>query len=225
MALFLAGKPQEAQAEARRVLEQHPEDVHALHNAVRILAWTGAPDEARRVWEGAGTIVPTDADDTLTLAMAAGVLDDDAAVIRVLQPHDRPKALEILSDTARARFHIFLAIAEANLGQTKKAKKRLRTPAEEGHPQAEAILAALAAGKSSVGFTGRFSYYVSVELVSLAVVEEVIGLFEKGERMSERRFRKEVDGLVARFHSSSCWRRNRSGTKARRRRASSCSSY
>ena len=72
-------------------------------------------------------------------------------------------------------------------------------PAVASYPQAEAILDALKAGRSSLGFTGRFSYYVSIELVSLPVVEEVIGLFEKWERMSERRFRKEVDGLVARY--------------------------
>lgn len=199
LALFLAGQPQEALAEARRVLAQDPQNAEALYHTIRILAWTGNPDEARSMWEQARTIVPADVDSALALAEAAAVLDDDPAVARLLQPFDKPRILETLSDPAHVRFHILLGVAEANLGETKKAKKHLRVPAEAGYQQATAILDALKAGASSLGFTGRFSYYLSIELIPLAAVEDLISLTERHEQLSERRFRKEVDGLIARY--------------------------
>ena len=51
LALFFHGMPEEAIRTARQVAEQHPDNIQALSNLVRFLAWTGKPGEASQVWK------------------------------------------------------------------------------------------------------------------------------------------------------------------------------
>lgn len=92
-----------------------------------------------------------------------------------------------------------LAIAEANLGRRKAALQRLRKVAGPDGPYAGNILAALEGGRSSLGFTGRFSYHPSVTLLPPPVARTLQGMTNEITPESEERARRMINKMASRF--------------------------
>jgi tetratricopeptide (TPR) repeat protein len=196
-ALFYSGRPQEAIATARRVLARDPDNVQALVNGVRFLAWTGNAAAARELWAHLEKMSPIDASDRIKMAEAAAVLGHDESVHRLLHPLDTQNlaAEGLLHQEGLVQF--FLAVAEANLGR-RKARRRLK--ALEGKDrQAGRLLAALKDRRAGPGWAERFPYFDSSELVP---AQEIVAFLERlihQEELPSRRFRRQVARFVERF--------------------------
>ena len=126
LALFHNGQPQEAVETARRVLAQYPENVQALSNAVRFLAWSGQEAEAQELWSRLRAVKPEEDDARLKAAEAGAVMHDDEAVYELLKPLEKTKGIRPDVPGLGQRAIQFLAIAEANLGK-RGAQRRLRS--------------------------------------------------------------------------------------------------
>jgi tetratricopeptide (TPR) repeat protein len=196
LALFCGGQPEEAIAEVRHVLSVMPDNIHALSNGIRFLAWTGRESEARDLWARLRTIEPRHADLQIKAAEAAAALGQDADVYRLLSPLDRDDLSEVrrgLSD--RAKLH--LAIAEANLGR-RGARRKLEA-LEGTHSLADEVLAAFKAGKPGPGWADRYPCFHSSALLSHEQLDELLGLVKQQETMDEERFRREIARFVRRY--------------------------
>ena len=127
LALFFDGQPAAAIAECRQVLAREPENLMAAGNLVRFLAWSGERAGAEASWRSLRTRSPIDLPaDALKLAEAAAVMDDDESVRRLLLPLADWSPEEIGGWRQYVQVQQFLATADANLGDPKAAKRRLR---------------------------------------------------------------------------------------------------
>ena len=95
LALFFDGQPQQAIATARHVLAQEPDNLQALSNAIRFLAWTGQAEGARTLWPQLQQITPQDNNDRLKKVEAAAVLGEDEYVYELLKPLDKAGAVPV----------------------------------------------------------------------------------------------------------------------------------
>jgi tetratricopeptide (TPR) repeat protein len=196
LALFYGGQPEEAIAEVRHVISVMPDNIHALSNGIRFLAWTGRESEARDLWARLRTIEPRHVDLQIKIAEAAAALGQDADVYRLLSPLDQDDLSEVrrgLSD--RAKLH--LAIAEANLGR-RGARRKLEA-LKGTHSLADEVLAAFKAGKPGPGWADRYPYFHSSALLSREQLDELLGLVKQQETMDEERFRREIARFVRRY--------------------------
>jgi tetratricopeptide (TPR) repeat protein len=197
LALFFDGQPEEAIATARQVLARAPDNVQALSNAIRFLAWTGQEEEAQALWAQLQEITPQDNGERLKMAEAAAILNRDEGVCALLQPLDQPGAAAEGGARSVAHAQLLLAVAEANLG--KRAARR-RLEALQGRvPWAGEFLTALESGRPGPGWAERFPYFHSTELMPARRIEEFIELARRQDEMSPRRFREQMTRFVARF--------------------------
>jgi len=197
LALFFDGQPREAIATARQVLSRHPDNLQALGNAIRFLAWTGQEAEAQPLWARLKEITPEWDSERIKMAEAAAVLNDDEAVYRLLKPLDPSGAAQERAPRYPRTIPFFLAIAEANTGR-REARRRLRM-LQNDLPWAGDLLAALEAGKPGPGWADRFPYFHSSELVPRQRLGDFVGLVRRQDEMSPRRFRREVERFAARY--------------------------
>jgi tetratricopeptide (TPR) repeat protein len=197
LGLFFNGQPEKAIAAARRVLSQAPDNIHALANAIRFLAWTGQEAEARALWPRLKAITPQNPSLVVKIVEAAAVLGEDESVYQFLHPLDGSRAREGMPELD-ARLRFFLAIAEANTGRRRKAKRRLKALRKDT-PWAGQLLAALEAGQSGPGLAERFSYFPSVEFIPARELEKLVDLISRQDDLPPKRFRSQVARLAARF--------------------------
>jgi len=196
-ALFLEGKPQEAIGMARQVLVHDPDNVQALANSIRFLAWTGEEAQARELWSRLKSLPPASIEEHIKMAEAAAVLEQDGSVYELLEPLDTPPDADFLSTRLGRRAQHFLAIAEANLGR-RSAQRRLRS-LKPTSPAMQKLLADVKAGRPGTGWMDRFPYFPIHEIVPWPRMEEFIELLGEEDHLPEARFRSRVDHFVQRF--------------------------
>ena len=198
MALFSDGQPDQAISICRKVIEQDANNVHALGNAIRFLAWTGREAEARPLWDRLRGVTPRVPSDVLKVAEAAADLNEDESVYQALNPPNGPP----LSQAMRPRYvpgiELMLAIAEANTGRRRQAIHRLEAlqPKVSG---LEDYLTALRAGKPGPGWAERFPYVSLHEMLPSDEMETFVNLVGGQKDIQEPRFRRQVERFVARY--------------------------
>lgn len=195
IALFFNGQPGEAIAAAREVLSRDPDNIQALSNAIRFLAWTGQESEARQLWARLREIAPAAESDRQKMAEAAAILGEDESVYEMLKPLDKGRA-KVLPRLQQAR--LFLAVAEANTNRRREARRRLEA-LRDVVPWAEELLTALKAGRPGPGWAERFPYFHSSELITRQGMETFVQLVTRQDEMSSRQFRRELERVLARF--------------------------
>jgi Flp pilus assembly protein TadD len=197
LALFFDGQPERAIATARQVLSRFPDNVQALSNAIRFLAWTGKEAEARKLWAQLKEIAPPRDGDRLKMAEAAAIVEDDDSVYELLKPLDQTRVAqgEIRGTSWKVQF--FLAAAEANTGRP-AARRRLQK-LRKGVPWVDHLLAALDAGRPGPGWADRFPYFHSSELLPRNELDNFVELLGREDEIAPRRFRSQMSRFVARF--------------------------
>lgn len=195
LALFYAGHPEDAVAAARKVLAHDPDNIQALSNAIRFLAWSDREQEARALWARLEHVAPQDMVDRIKAAEAAAILGEDESVYRLLRPLDRPSA-ELLPAFA-SEVQLFLAVAEANTGR-RGAKRRFQE-VRGRYPQVDRFLAALEDKRPGPGWSQRYPYFASSELLPVRAMQEWVDLAERREHMPEERFHDEAARFAERF--------------------------
>lgn len=197
LALFFGGKPEEAIATAHRVLSHDPANVQALSNLVRFLAWTGRREEAQTFWARLATLEPSDADDRLKMAEAAAILEQDHAVYDLLRPMLDKEIGDETMVTLQPLARFLLAVAEANLRKPEAARRLEEL--QDQLPGAVLLLEPVKAGRPGLGFADRFPYFTASEILPRQQMEELIDLIGRRDKLSERQFRRLMDGFLARF--------------------------
>ena len=201
LALFWSGQPEEAIAIARRVLLRYPDNIHALGNAIRYLAWTGREDEARDLWDRLKIISPSDDDLRRKIVEAAAILDEDEYIYQLLRPLAGVKPGPARTDRpfqVSAREHFHLAVAEANTGRRRDARRRLQALRRDWSG-ADDLLQSLEAKEAGAGWSDRFPYFHSSALVPKDEMKKLIELAQRRSDLPVERFRREMEQLVARF--------------------------
>jgi tetratricopeptide (TPR) repeat protein len=199
LALFFDGQPAQAIAESRGVLAHEPENLMAAANLVRFLVWTGERAAAEEVWRTLHTRDPLKLpDDALKLAETAAILEDDESVRRFLLPLASSEPEQVGGWRHYLQVQQFLATAEANLGNPKAAKRRLRALDAES-AGVQALRDALRDGQKGFGLTGRFSYFRSIEVLPLARLEEFMELAADAAEGDDPKAGNKLKEFVARF--------------------------
>jgi tetratricopeptide (TPR) repeat protein len=194
LSLFFHGEPEEAIRTARTVAAWHPDNIQALSNLVRYLAWTGKMDEALQVWAHLKSLTPHDHTTRMKMVEAATIMDADEEVYRLLQEkrHDEELDREF---TQQEQF--FLAVAEANTGR-KTGRRRLKG-LQDAFPWVKQILEALQSGKRGLGWADRFPYYHASELLPQRELNSFLDLLSREGKMPAAKFQREVERFAARF--------------------------
>ncbi len=199
LALFFDGQPQQAIATARHVLAQQADNLQALSNAIRFLAWTGQVEEARALWPQLQQITPQDDNDRLKKVEAAAILGEDESVYELLKPLDKAGAVPVEAAPGDTRqIQLFLAVAEANTNRRKSAMNRLRA-LKPIIRWADELLAALQAGQPGPGWAGRYPYYHSSELISRRSIEAWLELLGQKDKMPPKKFQRQAADFTARY--------------------------
>jgi tetratricopeptide (TPR) repeat protein len=197
MALFYSGQPEGAIAEVRHVLSVMPDNIHALSNGIRFLAWAGREEEAKDLWARLRPIEPEKVDLQIKIAEAAATLGLDADVYRLLAPIDEK---ELKHEAGRgldlgARRH--LAIAEANLGR-RGARRKLEA-LRGTHPLVDEVLDALKAGKPGPGWSDHYPHFHSSDLMLHEQLEALLDLLKQQEAVGDERTRRELQRFAQRY--------------------------
>ncbi len=187
LGLYFDGQVPAAIAECRQVLARRPDDTTAASNLIRFLAWSGDRAAAEAEWQQIRLRTPADPlQDGITLAEAAAAVDDDESVRHLLLPLVDWSIEAVGGHVQYLLLHMFLAIADANLGNRDAAARRLSKLRDLGDPEDEdsrldLLLDALREGKPGLGFASRFSYYTSSDVAPVLVSSELDALAEAVE--------------------------------------------
>ncbi len=195
LAQFFNGEPEDAIQSARRVLDHSPENIQALANIIRFLAWTGREEKARGYWNRLKELTPEDHGNRMKMVEAAAIMEEDETVYQFL------KAAQPERDTdlhLSQNFQLFFAIAEANTDRHRSARRRLKT-LKTDIPWAGILLEALEAGKPGPGWSSRFPYFHANELIPFRHLTAFFRMLELGKDMPEQKLRREVERFVRRF--------------------------
>jgi Flp pilus assembly protein TadD len=194
LALFFQGMPQEAIQTARQVVARYPDNIQALSNLVRFLAWTMKTEQARQVWEQLKLLTLDDYSTRMKMAEAAAIMDADEDVYRLLREMDEDKERD---QSLARRGQLYLAVAEANTGR-RAAKRRLKM-LQETVPWAGQILKALQEGKRGLGWAERFPYFHASELLPRREMETFLELLVRRDKIPAAEFRHKVKRYATRF--------------------------
>jgi tetratricopeptide (TPR) repeat protein len=197
MALFYSGQPEDAVAEVRRVLSVMPDNIHALSNGIRFLAWAGREDEARDLWAQLRTIETDKVDLQVKMAEAAATLGLDKEVYRLMSSIDQEELDGELGRGLGLGARRLLAIAEANLGR-RGARRKLEA-LKGTHSVVDEVLAALEAGKPGPGWSDRYPYYYSGDLMLHEQLEAMLDLLQQNESVGDERTRRELQRFTQRY--------------------------
>jgi Flp pilus assembly protein TadD len=195
LALFFNGEHEEATHTARQVIEIYPDNIQALSNLIQFLAWTGRTEEARQVWEQLQPLEPIDKITRLKKLDAAAIMEVDEEVRKLVTQN---RSDEGQDKTFSNHEQMFLAIAEANLGDHKSALRRLRK-LENVYSQASEIINALMEGKPGLGWAERFSYFSAMDMIPRREMEAFIDLLTKVDSVSNAKAKKEIARFAARY--------------------------
>jgi Flp pilus assembly protein TadD len=194
LALFFQGRPEEAIRTARQVTAQYPDNIQALSNLVRFLAWTGKSEEAHLAWQHLKTLTPHESTTQMKMVEAAAIMEADEDVYRLLQEEG---AAEEYDQELDRRKQLYLAIAEANTDR-RAARRRLQA-LQKTIPWAGEILQALQAGKHGLGWAERFPYFHATELLPQREWESYLELLGRGDKIPAAKFQREVARYATRF--------------------------
>ncbi len=197
LALFYAGRVDEAIEEVRRVLSVDAQNLQALANGVRFLGWSGREEEARELWSSLEDVAPGNPNQQFKKAEAAAVLKEHESVYQILKPLDERPPDELESGPVH-RAHFFLAVAEANTGRRRRAMQRLKD-IEGAVPQAAETLAALRAGREGTGWLDHFAYFSLLELLPPSELDALLDLVTREEEIEPDRYEREVRRFGERF--------------------------
>lgn len=121
LAAWAEGDAEAAIADARRLLEFEPQNVHALSNLTRFLRLTNRPVEAREMAERLKLAESPSLDVWTKKAEAFSYLADDATVLQIVEEADKAEAL--WGQYADPFLMHLAGVAAARLGDEKKAQK------------------------------------------------------------------------------------------------------
>jgi tetratricopeptide (TPR) repeat protein len=197
-ALLYDGQPEAAIEVERRVIASNPENIHALANAIRFLTWSGKEKEARTLWGQLNSLTPDRPDLQVKTAEAAAALDEDESVYELLAPLEKEGTLDDITPGLEAKVRFLLAVAEANLGRFKRAKRRLNE-IRRFEPEADVYLQALKDKKPGLGWAARYPYDHISDLLPGAEFEAFTDLLMQHDEMPEDAFRRQVVGFAQRF--------------------------
>jgi Flp pilus assembly protein TadD len=197
-ALFFDGQPEAAIATARHVLSIEPDNLQALSNAIRFLAWTGRESEAQALWARLRHITPREHTERLKKAEAAAILGEDESVYQLLKPLDKAGPILFGMPGHSWQTKLLLAVAEANLGQRNAAQRRLKELQPE-LPWAGELLTALRARQPGPGWAPRFPYFHSTELIARPAIDEFMELVERQGKVSSKKYESQMSQFVVRF--------------------------
>ncbi len=197
LALFFDGQSQEAFATNQRVRSAAPDNVQALSDAVRFLTWTGQNQEAQAIGERLKDITPQDAKESLKLATAAAILEQDERVYQLLHNAPPPDVPTTDASTLYQNMQWLLAIAEANTGRP-TARDRLAALQDEVY-RAGPWIEALDAGKPGLGWCERFPYFHYSELIPRARLDEFFNLLAQRNETSPSSFGEQMSRFIERF--------------------------
>lgn len=194
LALFFSGQWKEAIQAAQQVLGFDEQNIQALANIVRFLAWTGQETEASVYWERLKQIFPLNNDLRVKMAEAAAVVEDDETVHNLLKGVNFE---EIQSSGLRHTAKLRLAIAEANLHlpTAKKKMSQMKGTSE----LANGILNAMKDGKTGLGWTNRFPYFTANDYLPRREIDKLLNLLQQQDRAPSKRPQKEIREFAARF--------------------------
>ena len=120
LAYWAEGEAEAAIADAQRVLDIEPNNVHALSNLTRFLRLTNRLTEAREVAERLKTAESLSLDAWIKKAEALSYLPDDSAVLQIAEYAEKAGAL-VGKYVDPLLLHL-LGVAAARLGDEKKAR-------------------------------------------------------------------------------------------------------
>jgi tetratricopeptide (TPR) repeat protein len=192
-ALFYDGQVEEAARLERQVQANQPDNIMALVNLVRILAWNGDAEGARQQWKLLQKLTPADSAERHAMMEAAAILEDDEAVYQLgcaYQNHQESRDVDEHSQ-------LLLGIAEANLGLASAVSRLDGLKAQ--HPWVSDVLEAIREGRSGVGIGQRFAYYSPLDLISAEDFARLADLLEREARMTPEQFRKQIERYTQRF--------------------------
>lgn len=198
LALFFDGQPQEALSTAQQVLADAPNNLQALSNCIRFLAWTGQKDQALDLWTTLQPVNPQNNTDCMKKAEAAAILEQDEDVYSLLKPLEKSGLGGNEAPGTPEQIQFFLAIAEANTNRHQPAKRRLKLLKRDSL-WAKELLSALQEGKPGPGYADRFPYFQSAELIPRVKLEEFIKLAQREDKMPSRKFDELMADFAARF--------------------------
>jgi tetratricopeptide (TPR) repeat protein len=197
-ALLYDGQPEAAIEAERHVIASYPDNVHALANAIRFLTWSREEEEARRLWAQLNRLTPEQPDLQVKMAEAAAALDEDERVYDLLVPLEEEGALDGLTPGLEVKAQFLLAVAEANLGRLKRAKRRFEQ-IRLSEPGADIYLRALRAKKPGLGWAEHYSYDPITDLMPRTEFEAFTDLLVQHDEMPEEDFRQQVADFARRF--------------------------
>lgn len=196
VALYYHGQPAEALTTTQNVLAHDPNNLHALSNAIKFLAWGGKVSEARPFWDRLQYIEPQTDVDSVKKAEAAAILEEDESVYQLLKPLVEA-TLSPSNDLEWQTLHRF-AIAEANTGRTKSALRRIKQ-LDKTLPGVQPTVEALKAKRPGLGWSPRYPYFSAIEILSLHGFEEIANAVEERAKLDERQFRRRMERIVERY--------------------------
>lgn len=118
---FREGRIADAVAAARRVLQQNPDNFHALANLARYLCASGRADEARTWTERLQSVESTDSDLWIKKAETFSFLGDDQAVLEAFQGSQQNPTRE--TNPHEALLCHLAAVAAMRLGRENDARR------------------------------------------------------------------------------------------------------
>ncbi len=198
LAFFYDGKPQEAIKVARQVITNYPDNIQALSNIIRYLAWTGQVDEARQYWEQLHDVDPPDTSNRLKKAEAAAILGEDESVYELLRPLAKTEIGPELPPSHYDQVQTFLAVADANLGRFRPARRRL-LKVNDNSPVTLLRLEAMRDGRPGPGYADRYPYFRSYELLPREALVEFMELVEQVDTISEKVWQKRIRQFLTRY--------------------------
>lgn len=194
LAYFFNGQPEKAIQTAREVTAYDPNNIQALANLVRFMAWTLHESEARETWEYLKRLTPQEDSHRVKMIEAAAILNDDEDVYRLINELE----VFVQADSGfTQRIQLHLAIAEANLGR-KSARKRLSKLKAQIN-WAGNILEAFKKGQSGLGWTDRFPYFHASDLIPNREFESFITLVGISADLHPQTYRRKIDRFLSRF--------------------------
>jgi tetratricopeptide (TPR) repeat protein len=196
-ALYYHGQLAEAVTTTQNLLANAPNNIHALSNIIKFLAWSGKEVEARSYWERLRDLEPANETDRIKKAEAAAILEEDESVYQILKP---VVEAGFTSDSAIAlQSWLRFVVAEANIGRTKSALNRIREMGgiEAGSPL-QPIYEALKAKQPGLGWSTRYPYFSFPEILPASAIEMLISHMDEDNEFDDQHF----DSFMARFAES-----------------------
>ncbi len=196
LAYLQAGQPKQAWETTQKSLAIDPDDPGALINAIHFSVNSGRREEAEEFWSRL-QVLPDPEQTLLAQKVRVATLMEDDVAVHALMQSDFDE--ELMDEEVWLYCQLHLAVAEANLGNRGQAIGRLKGLSLDEGDYHSRIVAALEANRNSLGYSQRFSYIESRELLPGSAFEELEKLMTSLTGPPSRKERKQIDRLVERY--------------------------